>query len=98
MVTNDRRFFWILEAVLGVLVLLTIAVMFSGKGEKDKIAVIVRNSDAEKWTQFISGVKAAASDSKYRRLLHSHGGKCSDPAGDPKRSRCPDSAAGPGGG
>ena len=74
MVTNDRRFFWILEAVLGVLVLLTIAVMFSGKGEKDKIAVIVRNSDAEKWTQFISGVKAAASDAGVDIVIASTGG------------------------
>ena len=74
MVTNDRRFFWILEAVLGVLVLLTIAVMFSGKGEKDKIAVIVRNSDAEKWTQFISGVKTAASDAGADIVIASTGG------------------------
>ena len=74
MVTNDRRFFWILEAILGVLVLLTIAVMFSGKGEKDKIAVIVRNSDAEKWAQFISGVKAAASDAGVDIVIASTGG------------------------
>lgn len=74
MVTNDRRFFWISEAVLGVLVLLTIAVMFSGKGEKDKIAVIVRNSDAEKWTQFISGVKTAASDAGADIVIASTGG------------------------
>ena len=74
MVTNDRRFFWILEAVLGVLVLLTIAVMFSGKGEKDKIAVIVRNSDAEKWAQFISGVKTAASDAGVDIVIASTGG------------------------
>ena len=73
MVTNDRRFFWILEAVLGVLVLLTIAVMFSGKGEKDKIAVIVRNSDAEKWAQFISGVKTAASDAGVDIVIASTG-------------------------
>lgn len=61
---KDKKMFILIEAVLGGLVLVLAFVMLQEKNEKEKqkIAVIVENSDDNQWAGFKYGLKKAAED------------------------------------
>lgn len=61
---NSRKIFFITETVLAVmLVLVSFAMLHEKNGRKqERISVIVRDSDASRWTAFRYGLKMAAED------------------------------------
>ncbi len=60
--SKDRRPFIIAESILGVLVLIMIGIMFFGRAEHKKVAVILNHAESDQWSGFIYGVKQAAAD------------------------------------
>ena len=61
---KDKKMFILIEAVLGSLVLVLAFVMLQEKNEKEKqkIAVIIENSDDNQWAGLKYGLKKAAED------------------------------------
>lgn len=61
---NNKRVFILIEAVLAVMVIVTALLMFRENTEKndDKVSVIIQNSEDNKWSAFIYGLKMAAQD------------------------------------
>ncbi len=51
--SKDRRPFIIAESILGVLVLIMIGIMFFGRAEHKKVAVILNHAESDQWSGFI---------------------------------------------
>lgn len=70
---HDRRFFLLAELVLGAAAVAMLIVMFSGKKENPRAAVIVSESDSGRWVSFISGIKQAAAEQEIDLVISSTG-------------------------
>lgn len=72
---NSKRAFLLLEFGLGVLVILLALVMIleNNEDERERISVIVENSEANRWTAFKYGLRMAAQDKKVEIFVVSTG-------------------------
>ena len=72
---NSRKMFVLTEAVLAVMVITVGIAMLRGKNgeERDKISVIIQNSDDSQWAAFKYGLRMAAQDQEMEMFVVSTG-------------------------
>ncbi len=72
---NSRKMFVLTEAVLAVMVIMVGIAMLRGKNgeERDKISVIIQNSDDSQWAAFKYGLRMAAQDQEMEMFVVSTG-------------------------
>ena len=61
---NDKKVFFLIEAVLGIMVVVLAFLMLQEKNGKDlaKVSIILQNSEDNQWAGFKYGLKMAAED------------------------------------
>lgn len=72
---SSKKVFVLTEAVLGVMLILTVIGMLWGKGSENqgKISVVIRRSDDSRWAAFKYGLRMAAKDEEMELFIVSTG-------------------------
>lgn len=72
---NSKKVFILTEAVLGIMLILTVIGMLWGKGSENqgKISVVIRGSDDSRWAAFKYGLRMAAKDEEMELFIVSTG-------------------------
>ena len=74
MMKQNKKAFLLIETALGMIVLILSIIMIQGqKSEREKIAVVIVDSDANRWSAFRYGLKMAAQDQDMELFVVSTG-------------------------
>ena len=74
---NSKRIFFLVEAILAIMVVVLAFIMLQEKNRSDlkKISVIIPNSDDNRWSAFKYGLKMASEDQGVDMFVVSTGNR-----------------------